>query len=175
MQISVDAFLDVGYDDVSVAEICSRAGISQSTLFRTFDGKPAIVSGSIEVVHELMARRMRECDQDDSIVNCYLAAFRDQFVKLGFETATALTANTAVVTRPDVRGLFLESIARSPRHPFAFEIARRLGVELEDSRVATLRAIIWVATDLAMTSVAPSGDLDDLVADIRERLSGFVP
>jgi len=174
MRIAVEAFQELGYDGVSVAEICARAGISQSTFFRTFDGKPSIVSGSIEATHELIAQRMRDCD-DDSILGCYLGAFRDHFVQLGFTTAPALAANTAVVTRPEVRGLFLDSIADGPHHPFAAELARRLHTEVDDPRVATLRAIIWVATDLAMTTVAPAGDLNELIANIRARLIGFVP
>jgi len=174
MRIAVEAFLELGYDRVSVAEICARAGISQSTFFRTFGGKPAIVSGSFDVTHELIAQQMRN-SSDDSLLSCYLTAFRDHFAKVGLDTAPALAANTAVITRPEVRGLFMDSIAAGPHHPFAAEIARRLHIDVEDPRVATVRAIIWVVTDLAMTSIAPDGDLDDLVADIRERLSGFVP
>lgn len=174
LRIAAEAFLDLGYDGVSVAEICARAGISQSTFFRTFDGKPSIVSGSIEATHELIAQRMRDC-QDNSILSCYLDAFRAHFAKLGFETAPVLAANTAVVTRPEVRGLFLDSIADGPRHPFAAELARRLQTDVDDPRVATLRAIIWVATDLAMTAVSPNGDLDALIANIRGRLADFVP
>jgi AcrR family transcriptional regulator len=174
MRIAVEAFLELGYESVSVAEICARAGISQSTFFRTFAGKPAIVSGAFEITHELIAQRMRD-STDGSLLSCYLTAFREHFVTLALVTPTALAANTGVVTRPEVRGVFLDSIAAGPRHPFAVEIARRLQVEVEDPRVATVRAIIWVATDLAMTSIAPDGDLEDLVADIRGRLSGFVP
>jgi AcrR family transcriptional regulator len=174
MRIAVEAFLELGYDSVSVAEICARAGISQSTFFRTFAGKPAIVRGAFEVTHDLIAERMRD-SSDDSLLSCYLTAFREHFATLGLVTPAALAANTGVVTRPEVRGLFLDSIAAGPRHPFAAEIARRMNIDVDDPRVGTVRAIIWVATDLAMTAIAPDGDLDDLVTGIRERLSGFVP
>jgi AcrR family transcriptional regulator len=166
--------LELGYDRVSVAEVCARAGISQSTFFRTFDGKPSIVSSSIEATHELIAQRMRN-SENDSILGSYLDAFHEHFTRLGFESASVLATNTAVLTRPEVRGLFLDSIAQGPRHPFAIELARRLHSDVDDPRVATLRAMIWVATDLAMTAVAPTGDLDVLVADIRGRLVSFVP
>jgi len=171
MRIAIEAFTGLGYDQVSVADICARAGISQSTFFRTFDGKPSIVSGSIEAIHRLIAARMSECDGDQPLLECYLEAFRAQFIALGLSAPAILAANTAVVTRPEVRGLFLDSIAHGDAHPFALEIARRLRTGPSDVRVPTLRAMIWVATDLAMTSLPADGDIHTLVDAIRDRLS----
>ena len=171
MRIAIEAFTELGYDQVSVADICARAGISQSTFFRTFDGKPSIVSDSIEVTHRHIAARMSGCDTDHSLLECYLEAFRAQFVALGVTSPAILAANTAIVTRPEVRGLFLDSIANGDAHPFALEIARRLRTGPSDVRVSTLRAMIWAATDLAMTSLPVDGDIHTLVEEIRDRLS----
>jgi len=167
--VAMRAFAERGYDNVSIASICESAGISQSTFFRLFGSKDALVFAAIRQGSIRLGTYLAADPDRSGLLEPYLRALRAMFVDDGFDDAKLLSSMVPAIINPGVRSLFLDDI-RDGDDPLDAELARRLGVPVSDPRVRSVRWLQWIAVDQALATLAPGQTLDDLIETVRASL-----
>ncbi len=66
-QTAMDLFAEKGYDDTTVEDVAAAAGISRRTLFNYFRNKEDLALGGLTEQGELIAARLAERPDDESI------------------------------------------------------------------------------------------------------------
>lgn len=142
-RIAVRLFLDRGYDSVSVGEIASAAGMSERSFFRYFPSKEAVLR---RYRGSLSARLLRsfEARPDDEPP---LIALRGAYVESSHVPETErprvhalerLLATTTDVWAKDLGETVSDTAVVA-------ELARRMGVSVDDLRPAVLAAAVSAA------------------------------
>src|SRR5436190_24026647 len=62
LETAKELFAERGYDNVTVAEIAARAGVSVKTLFQHFRSKEDLLLAELDAVHERLLTALRERD-----------------------------------------------------------------------------------------------------------------
>jgi AcrR family transcriptional regulator len=162
---AIELFLELGYENVTVAQIANRAGLTRRTFSRYFTDKRDVLFAGSERLPALLAETLRRVDSELTPFEALLRALVD--VGAVLDTEVALHA----VQRREV-------IARSPelqergRTKFA-DIANSLAAELAqrgcDPAIATLLADVGVAIfRTGFNRWVDNPDSDDLAACLRE-------
>lgn len=172
--VAMREFTARGYESVTIAEICDAAEVPQSTFFRHFGTKEAIVQHLMQVTLGKVAQRLADDEDTAGLIEPYLRALEMEFREIGYSDADFLYRSVKVVTSPRVRSVYLEDIG-SAHAAMDSEIANRLGLEPDDPRIRSIRTFQWVAADQAMSDLTEGETLDDLVERTRINLSLLKP
>ena len=73
---ALDLYLERGFDDVTVAEITERAGLTRRTFFRYFTDKREVLFGGAAQLPGIVTRAVREVDEGPAPFEVVLAALR---------------------------------------------------------------------------------------------------
>lgn len=114
-----ELFEERGYDDVTVAEIAARAGVSPKTLFQHFGSKEELLIAELDDVHEDLVRSLRERDLS----------------KTPLQTVTEWLIEWAAQRPPDAFDRFVRMVGSGPS---VESMRRRLYEEWENALVVVL-------------------------------------
>jgi AcrR family transcriptional regulator len=112
-------FEERGYDDVTVAEIAARAGVSPKTLFQHFGSKEELLIAELDDVHRELVRSLRERDLS----------------KTPLQTVTEWLIEWAAQRPPDAFDRFVRMVGSGPS---VQSMRRRLYEEWENALVTVL-------------------------------------
>jgi len=73
---ALDLYLERGFDDVTVAEITERAGLTRRTFFRYFTDKREVLFGGAAQLPAVVTRTVREVDEGPAPFEVVLQALR---------------------------------------------------------------------------------------------------
>ena len=76
-EMALDLFLENGYEQTTIDDICAVAGISRSTFFRYFPSKNDVPWGTFEVELERMRARLKACPRDVQLMDAIRVALVD--------------------------------------------------------------------------------------------------
>jgi AcrR family transcriptional regulator len=176
--MALDLFLDRGYEQTTVDDICAVAGISRSTFFRYFPSKEDVFAGETSTAVDEIVRALRQRPDEEApwvALRHAMSPIVDHYASQSERTHRL--AALALVT-PALATINQEKHARFGAL-IAPELARRLGVEPDDATDPRPRALIagalgcldaavaaWIAgkgtqrldwlLDRAMGSISPS-------------------
>ena len=162
---AIELFLELGYENVTVAQIAERAGLARRTFSRYFADKRDVLFADSERLPELLAEALRRADPALTSFEAVVTALVDVGATLGAQVATHAIDRREVIARsPELQERGRTKFA-AVAHALAVELIRR-GTEpataalLADVGVAVFRTGFnrWV------------DDLDgsDLAACLRE-------
>jgi AcrR family transcriptional regulator len=172
--VAMREFTARGYESVTIAEICDAAEVPQSTFFRHFGTKEAIVQHLMQVTLGKVAERLAGDQDTAGLIEPYLRALEMEFRDIGYSDPDFLYRSVKVVTSPRVRSVYLEGLG-SAHAAMDSEIAKRLGLTPHDPRIRSIRTFQWVAADQAMSDLTTDETLDDLIERTRVNLSLLKP
>lgn len=103
-QAAVDLFTDRGYEDVTVAEIAERAGLTKRTFFRHFADKREVLFGGQDAYRGLFADAIAGAPAGATPLEAIGAALAAFAVGFAAERREFLAKRQAVITcNPDLR------------------------------------------------------------------------
>jgi len=152
-EMALDLFLDNGYEQTTIDDICAVAGISRSTFFRYFPSKEDVFMSTTSTADEELLDALRQRPDDEppwtalrhamSPVVAHYAAQSERARRL----AELARATPALATRHE------EKLARW-QELLTPEIARRLGADPRDATDPRPHALIAAAHACLEASVA---------------------
>ncbi|WP_409461919.1 TetR/AcrR family transcriptional regulator [Amycolatopsis sp. GA6-003] len=164
MDVALGLFLEQGFEDTTVDQVVTAAGISKRSFFRYFGTKEDIVFGDLAEQGPVLLEALRARPDDEPIWE----ALRHAFGVLGTQAdpQRGLTIARLVTASPSLRAAHLEKHLRW-QEQLAPEVERRLG---DSADPPGLRGQAIVATALACLDAATAiwlqhggkGGLDEL-------------
>jgi len=136
----LDLFTEQGYDDTTVAQIATRAGITRSTFFRHFPDKRELLAAGQETLSRLLAEGIAEAPEGATPLDAVAAGLvraSDEMGpvnrELGPRISAAIAASTELQERAVLKNVGLAAamtealVARGVAEPVA-HLAAELGV-----------------------------------------------
>jgi AcrR family transcriptional regulator len=172
---AIDLFLELGYENVTVAQIAARAGLARRTFSRYFTDKRDVLFAGSERLPELLAEALRRTDPELTPFEALLAALGDVGAILGAQVAPQAIERREVIARsPELQERGRTKFA-AVAHALATELIRRgsepaSAMMLADVGVAIFRTGFdrWVGnpdkSDLAPCLRDAAAELADAVA-----------
>jgi AcrR family transcriptional regulator len=145
---ALELFTERGFADVTVADLCERAGVAQSTFFRHFATKEDVVFDEIAVRFSELPAAMAVQPVDVSPLDFILGTF-DEFMAGRRTLALLATEAHLVFSAPSLQDR-LQRILVEIEPAMADEIARRLPFDRNSLEVALLAAQLGVGTRVAI-------------------------
>jgi AcrR family transcriptional regulator len=152
-EMALDLFLDNGYEQTTIDDICAAAGISRSTFFRYFPSKEDVfVSETSTAVDELLAALRQRPDDETPwtalrhAMGPLVAHYATQSERAHRLAALARTTPALATLHQEKQVRFFESIAP--------ELARRFGADPRDPADPRPRALISSALGCLEAAVA---------------------
>lgn len=96
---AVDLFLELGYDNVTVAQIADRAGLTRRTFSRYFADKRDVLFAGSERLPGVLADAVRRTDPALAPFDAVLAALVEVGAPLGARVATLAARRREIVAR----------------------------------------------------------------------------
>jgi AcrR family transcriptional regulator len=138
---AIELFLELGYDNVTVAQIADRAGLTRRTFSRYFTDKRDVLFAGSEQLPGLLADALRRADPDLAPFDALLSALTDVGAVLGARVAPHAAERREVIAHSP-------ELQERGRTKFA-AVADALTAELvhrgSPPRTATLLADVAVA------------------------------
>jgi AcrR family transcriptional regulator len=156
-------FREQGYDATTVQQIIANADVSESTFFRYFPSKAAVVL--FDDVDPLIVDAFRRQPRDISSLQAMRAAFKETFTQLSTqEFADQMERMRLSITVPELRCAVLDQFAEAMTSLVGV-LVERTGRKADDIAVRTFAgAVVGVAIS-AMFAISenPSRSLVDLI------------
>jgi AcrR family transcriptional regulator len=130
-EMALDLFLENGYDQTTVEDICAVAGISRSTFFRYFPTKEDVFVVKTAAVPEELLRNLQKRPDDEPVWTALRHALGGVLEHYGSPPERALRLARLGRTTPVLALRNREKLA-SAQQLLAPEIARRLGADPGD-------------------------------------------
>ncbi|WAE70924.1 TetR family transcriptional regulator [Streptomonospora nanhaiensis] len=102
-QAALELFTDHGYDNVTVARIAERAGITRRSFFRYFPDKREVLFGGSERLSAAVAQAVLAADADDAPVTAVFSAFSQVGARLADYVDHAAERRAVIETSPDLQ------------------------------------------------------------------------
>lgn len=126
-EVAMNLFLDQGFDETTVDQICTAAGLSRSSFFRYFPTKEDVVLESVSSTGDHIARALRQRPDTEQPWVALRNAFESQVRLLADDVEWYLQLSRLVTQTASVRARQLERTL-AWRELLVPEIARRLGL-----------------------------------------------
>lgn len=169
-EMALDLFLEKGYEQTTVDDICTVAGISRSTFFRYFPSKEDVFMDKASTAGEDIRESLEQRPDDEPV----WAALRHamQPVVASYAAQSGRTRQLATLGRSTaaLSVLHLEKYARM-LDLLTPEVARRLGADPDDATDPRPRALIAAALGCLEVAVAAwiAGGGTQQLADLLDR------
>ncbi|MEV7489695.1 TetR family transcriptional regulator [Streptomyces anulatus] len=173
---ALELFDSTGFDQVTVADIATAAGISQRSFFRYFSSKEDVVFGDrIPTTEEVRSELLRHLDEDGSPAwGALQATFRTAAQQMDADPGRWKRATRVICRTPGLRASYLEKHL-TWADALVPEITRRID---PDGPKAELKAQTMIHTALSCFDVAIARWTDDSadqpLADLVDEVFGFV-
>lgn len=144
-----------GYEDVTVAEIAARAGVSVKTLFQHFGSKEELLVAELSEIHEQMLEAVRTRSSDLSVleaVTAWLIEWESHRPSDGFDRFVRMVGG----------GPSVESLRRRLYEDWENALVAVLADEANEAR-ATLHTRLLAAQLIAMIRVLTSPESREFI------------
>ena len=155
--VAVDLFAEHGFDQVTVEQIATSAGISARSFHRYFPAKEDAVIGDTTVWAELVRDTLDRRPADESPWDSLHAAFEELLARSDGDQERQRRTMRVLSSTPSLRTRNLEKHLMWARM-FAPIVERRLDGDHVELRAQTLVQSALVCFDLALTTWADSQD-----------------
>ena len=162
---AIELFLELGYENVTVAQIADRAGLTRRTFSRYFTDKRDVLFAGSERLPELLGEALRRADPELTAFAALLTALADVGAVLGAQVAThAVQRREVIAHSPE-----LQERGRTKFAAVADALAAALVDRGSEPAGATLLADVGVAIlRTGFDRWVDNLDGDDLAACLRE-------
>ena len=162
---AIELFLELGYENVTVAQIADRAGLTRRTFSRYFTDKRDVLFAGSERLPELLGEALRRADPELTAFAALLTALADVGAVLGAQVAThAVQRREVIAHSPE-----LQERGRTKFAAVADALADALVDRGSEPASATLLADVGVAIlRTGFDRWVDNLDSDDLAACLRE-------
>ncbi|NBH12153.1 TetR family transcriptional regulator [Amycolatopsis sp. SID8362] len=152
-EMALDLFLDRGYEQTTIDDICAVAGISRSTFFRYFPSKEDVFANETSTAVDEIAQALRERPDHEAPWSALRHAMSPLVEYYATKTERAHRLAALAVKTPALATINQEKNARF-RALIAPELARRLGTDPDDPTDPRPRALIGSALGCLEAAVA---------------------
>jgi AcrR family transcriptional regulator len=161
---AIELFLEFGYENVTVAQIADRAGLTRRTFSRYFADKRDVLFAGSERLPGLLAEALRGADPELTPFEALLTAFDDIGAVLGAQVAVLAVQRREVIARSP-------ELQERGRTKFA-EVADALAAELvrrgcEQASAALLADVGVAIFRTGFNRWVDNGESDDLARWLR--------
>ena len=162
---AIELFLQFGYENVTVAQIAERAGLTRRTFSRYFADKRDVLFAGSDRLPELLAAALGRVDPEVTPFDAVVAALADVGTMIGAQVAAHAVERREVIARSP-------ELQERGRTKFA-AVAHALSIELvqrgSDPPTAALLADVGVAVfQTGFNQWVDNPDRSDLAACLRE-------
>ena len=151
--MALDLFLENGYEQTTIDDICAVAGISRSTFFRYFPSKEDVFKSEISTVGEDLLAALRQRPDDETPWAALRHALGPVIARYAAQPERARRLAELARTTPALAAVNQEKNANS-HNLLAPEIARRLGGDPLDATDPRPHALIAAALSCLEAAVA---------------------
>ena len=152
-KMALDLFLDHGYEQTTIDDICAVAGISRSTFFRYFPSKEDVFASETSTAVDEILLALRQRPDDEAPWSALRHAMGPLVEHYATQTERAHRLAALAVVTPALATLNQEKQARF-RALIEPELARRLGSDPDDPTDPRPRALIASALGCLEAAVA---------------------
>jgi AcrR family transcriptional regulator len=170
-------FAEKGFNEVTVNEVATAAGISRASFFRYFATKEEAVFAALEAMGEHIVEALEERPPGEDAWTALRRAFDAAIPNYSTNPSRSLARLRLTREVPALRGHQLERQDRW-QAMIAAALARRVGASEDDIRVRALAAGAIAALDTATSRWAAgdgSADLITLIDEAFDALGGPTP
>ena len=162
---AVELFLELGYENVTVAQIADRAGLTRRTFSRYFTDKRDVLFAGSERLPEVLADALGRADPELTPFEAMLTALTDVGAVLGAQVASHAAQRRAVVAASPE----LQERGRTKFAAVADALAAELVQRGSEPAIATLLGDVGVAIfRTGFDRWVDNPDSDDLATCLRE-------
>jgi AcrR family transcriptional regulator len=152
-EMALDLFLEHGYEQTTIDDICAVAGISRSTFFRYFPSKEDVFASETSSAVDEIVLALRQRPDDEAPWPALRQAMSPLVEYYASKTERAHRLAALAVTTPALAALNQEKHAKF-RALIAPELARRLDADPDDPTDPRPRALIASALGCLEAAVA---------------------
>jgi AcrR family transcriptional regulator len=152
-EMALDLFLENGYEQTTIDDICAVAGISRSTFFRYFPSKEDVFASETSAAVDEILAALRQRPDDEAPWSALRHAMSPLVEYYATQTDRAHRLAALAVTTPALATVQQEKQAKF-RALIAPELARRLGVDPANPTDPRPRALIASALGCLEAAVA---------------------
>jgi AcrR family transcriptional regulator len=169
-EMALDLFLDNGYEQTTIDDICAVAGISRSTFFRYFPSKEDVFMSETSTAVEELLLALRQRPDNESPWTALRNAMGPLITHYATQSERAHRLAELARTTPALATLHHDKQARF-HSLIAPEIARRFGSDPRDTTDPRPRALIATALGCLEAAVAAwiAGDGKQQLGQILDR------
>lgn len=140
-EMALDLFLEHGYEQTTIDDICAVAGISRSTFFRYFPSKEDVFASETSTAVDEIARALRQRPDDEAPWSALRHAMGPLVEHYASQTERAHRLAALAKATPALATLHQEKQAKF-HALIAPELARRLGADPGDPADPRPRALV---------------------------------
>jgi len=158
-EMAIELFIEQGYEETTVEDICAVAGISRSSFFRYFHSKEDVLLREVAGAAEGLLSALQARLDDETPWVAIRRALNPLIERYGAESERALRSARLVRETPALTTLHQEKFARKGRllRP---EVARRIGSDPDDPADPRPAALIGAALACLDAAVVASAAAD---------------
>lgn len=181
MDAAIDLCNRQGFERTTVDQIAAVADVSPRTFSRYFATKEAvmlaIIDDTVQLAAAELARQPADINHLEALSRAYVGMYRNTKTAApgGLTAERLLAAVRIIMSSPALR----QAAAEFRPHPANVQLAKRMGVPLDDQRLK-LVAAVWAAIIMtAQDDLGPDTDwdqvtVDELVARVEKAYAEFV-
>ncbi|MGA5454252.1 TetR/AcrR family transcriptional regulator [Streptomyces umbrinus] len=139
--MALDLFLENGYEQTTIDDICAVAGISRSTFFRSFPSKEDVFASTTSAAPEELLDALRQRPDDETPWTALRHALDPLIANYAAKSERARQLAEIARTVPALATLHQHKL-KSWQQLLAPEVARRLGVDPDDATDPRPHALI---------------------------------
>lgn len=163
-QMAIDLFIERGYEETTVDDICAVAGISRSSFFRYFRSKEDVLMREVADFGGSLLAALRARPDDETPWVAVRQALHPLIEQYGADSERILRSARLVRSTPALATFHQDKLARKGQilQP---EIARRMGADPDDPldpRPAALIGAVLAGLDAAVAAWAAADGGRDL-------------
>lgn len=166
-------FVERGYEETTVEDICEVAGISRSTFFRYFPTKEDVFMGEMSVSGEIVLAALREQPDDKAPWTALRMALTPLIEHYDADPGRRPQLIRFITTTPV---LAVQHIQKAPAWHALLEpeVVRRLGsVEAADPRPAALVSAMLGCLDSALKAWAAGNGSPELISVLEQAMGAI--
>jgi AcrR family transcriptional regulator len=170
----LELFVEIGYEQTTVADIAERAGLTARTFFRYFPDKREVLFQGAEGLEQTMVDALRQTPEGASPMSAIAAAIGAAGGYFGDIQTFARRRRDVIAMNAELRERELTKLAKLSAS-LAEALAHR-GVDVVEARLAaeTGTAVFRLAFELWLADGEPRR-FDAIVSDLLSRLAQLVP
>jgi AcrR family transcriptional regulator len=162
---AIELFLELGYENVTVAQIAERAGLARRTFSRYFADKRDVLFADSERLPELLAEALRRADPELTPFEAMLTALADVGAMVGARVAAHAVERREIIARSPE----LQERGRTKLAAVAHALGTALMLRGTEPATAALLADVGVAVfRTGFDRWVDAADGGDLAACLRE-------